>query len=316
MTDQERLEKQLANAERKVRLALLEALRRIKNEYTLKQLTTLIENGQIEDAYRAVDKYMDWFAKQVTIQYVIAGQATAEFISSAMGIVVSFDQVNTFAVQAMQNNQLRILSDMSYQQRTAIRNILVDGVTRGINPRQQAEMFKQYVGLSAQQVQYVANYRKLLESGNATALDRALRDRRFDGTIQSAVREQKPLTKVQIDRMVQRYTERAIAYRATTIARTEALSAVNEGNNAMFAQAIESGALVATDLIDQWFTAQDEKVRSSHSPMHKQKRRHGEPFLSGAGNLLRYPGDTAAPAKERIRCRCVKTTRLSIKGVS
>lgn len=44
--------------------------------------------------------------------------------------------------------------------------------------------------------------------------------------------------------------------------------------------------------------------RESHMYMHRQKRRQGEPFISGNNNELRYPGDRSAPIEEWINCQC------------
>ena len=44
--------------------------------------------------------------------------------------------------------------------------------------------------------------------------------------------------------------------------------------------------------------------RESHMDMHEQVRRQGEPFISGDGNELRYPGDRSAPIEEWINCQC------------
>lgn len=53
-----------------------------------------------------------------------------------------------------------------------------------------------------------------------------------------------------------------------------------------------------------WDTQQDNRVRESHEPMNGQVRRWDEPFITGDGNYLMYPGDTSAPIKEWINCRC------------
>lgn len=301
----------LATADRRIRAALLEAYRRIDNAYTLDELTLLIQQGRINEAYDTVDQYLDWFAKQVTIQYVIAGQATAEYIHSVLNVSVSFDQVNERAVEVMRRNELRMVGNFSAEQRTVIKAALVEGIYRGINPKQSAELFKRVVGLNEQQVNAVISYRNLLMSGNKDALNRALRDKRFDSTVAN-YRVDKPLTQEQVDRMVQRYIEKQITYRAQVIARTEALQAVNQASQMMYAQAIRDGYLVANQLTQQWNTAHDARVRDSHAAMDGQKRKFGVPFISGSGRLLMYPGDPAAPAKEKIHCRCVLSTRLTL----
>ena len=73
----------------------------------------------------------------------------------------------------------------------------------------------------------------------------------------------------------------------------------------MWQQAIDAGVVDAADVVGVWWTATDERVRPSHSFMHQQERPFGEPFVSGNGNNLRFPGDPAAPASDTINCRCV-----------
>lgn len=53
--------------------------------------------------------------------------------------------------------------------------------------------------------------------------------------------------------------------------------------------------------------------RDSHMTMHRQERFHGTPFISGAGNLLRYPGDRSAPIEEWINCQCYMIKVRTVK---
>lgn len=55
----------------------------------------------------------------------------------------------------------------------------------------------------------------------------------------------------------------------------------------------------------KWLDQRDDRVRDSHAAMHGQVRRINEHFVTGAGNLIMYPGDTEAPIEEWINCRCI-----------
>jgi uncharacterized protein with gpF-like domain len=63
--------------------------------------------------------------------------------------------------------------------------------------------------------------------------------------------------------------------------------------------------------VQTWNTAGDERVRESHADMEGQQVPLGQPFVSGLGNDLMYPGDPSAPAEDVINCRCVVTRELS-----
>ena len=311
--DTKRIEALIATAERSFRRKFLQAVSQIRDSITLDELELLLAQRRFDEALVQAEIAAVNLSNAYVQAYLLAADDVMSFLSNALGVVVSFDQVNTNAVVQMQQASLRLIREFTTGQRNATRAALVQGIREGLNPRDQARMFRMSIGLTAKQIAAVGNYKRLLESSSSKALDRALRDRRFDASIQAAISGKKPLTEDQIDKMVNRYFERSLAYRAETIARTEALAAVHRGSDAGFLQAIEQGVIDEQELGQQWHTAGDSRVRDpSHTAMSGQIRLFGQPFLSGTGNLLRYPGDHRAPASDRLSCRCVKTTQLTI----
>ena len=248
--------------------------------------------------------------------YVESGKATASsFMRGRLGISIDFDQTAQEVVGFVRQLRVDLVREITDQQRAAILEAITDGIQRGINPREVARTFRNTIGLTRKQVLAVNRYRAALEKGSVEALRRQLRDRRFDPTVQRAIASKEPLSREQVDRMVDRYRERFLQFRAETIARTEGLAAVQAGADQMYGQAIAEGAIDADALTTEWNTAKDERVRRSHAFMHGQKRKFGVPFLSGDGNLLRYPGDRFAPASDRVKCRCTRGVRVSLVGV-
>lgn len=57
-----------------------------------------------------------------------------------------------------------------------------------------------------------------------------------------------------------------------------------------------------------WNTMRDGRVRDSHQTMQGQRRHLREPFTTGAGTRIAYPGDPTAPIEEWAACRCWLTT--------
>lgn len=306
--DQKRMEALLAGATFALRRRFLEVVKNIGNRYTLEELQQLLAERRFDEALVTAELAAAGIASTANAAFVRAAEDTMARISRAIRVVVGFDQTNVRAVEAMRQSHLRLIREFTNQQRLATRLALVEGISQGLNPRQQALLFRQSIGLTRKQMQAVINYRRLLEVGDAAALERALRDKRFDPSVRAAVSGERPLTPTQIDRMVDRYRDRYLAHRAETIARTEALRSVHDGAQEAYRQAIDLGVLAADDLVQEWITAADERVRGSHSFMHGQQRPIGEPFLSGDGNQLRWPGDIDAPGSETIQCRCVLTT--------
>lgn len=309
--DESRIEALLSRAEDIFRQRFLAAIVQIRDSVSVARLEELLSLGQFEEALVEAEVAATNIANAYVTAYVLAADDVMGFISSSLGVTIRFDQVNFRAVEQMRENTLRLVREFTSGQRATTRAALVQGIRAGLNPRAQAELFRQSIGLTVNQMRAVANFRRALELNSAISLQRALRDRRFDPAIQRALNAGEPLSQAKIDQMVQRYYERSLAFRAETIARTESLGAVHAGADQGFAQAIEAG-LIDPDLSQTWHTAGDGKVRHpSHTFMNGQVRSFGQPFLSGTGNLLRHPGDSRAPASDSVKCRCVKTTQFT-----
>lgn len=249
-----------------------------------------------------------WYQGGWVQMMTIAAAKTGDDLR-ADGVPTAFDGTNRRALAAMQEHRLRLVQGFTEEQTQVTLMASQRGLISGINPRATARVFRESIGLAPKQEAAVANYRRLLETNDRAALQRQLRDARFDSTVQTAQVTHVALAPEQIDRMVQRYRERMLKYRAEVIARTESLRALNAGQDAMYQQAIDEGKLSRDEIELEWMTAKDERVRPSHMLMNGQRRKIGEPFISGLGNLLYYPADPAAPAEDTVQCRCTRVPR-------
>lgn len=311
-----RIERVLRGQEARMRRAFDTAVNIIRDETTLERLADLLERGLFEEALAGLELAAQALAAQQAESLIAAARDTAQFLSTAaLTVTVSFDVSNTRAVRIMQENRLALVREFSDAQRAATREALTQGILDGANPREQARRFRESIGLTQRQTQSVNNFRRLLTAArqdglpSREALDRALRDRRFDRSILRAIRDNEPLTGGQVDTMVGRYEARLRRHRSEVIARTEALRAVHQGTEEMYRQAIDAGQIRPEQLSRTWVTAQDERVRDSHQRLNGEVRAFGEVW-EAEGGVLRFPGDPAAPASETIQCRCVLSTRM------
>ena len=317
------------SAEGRLAIAWASVVAAMRDARTTRELADLLAAGRFDQAVETVLAAAPRFAVGWQKEFVRAGEAAAEDIGRELArvaqgeVVIDFDMVHTDAVRAMQENRLRLVREITDTQRRAIREAMQSGVERGLNPIDQARAFRDAIGLTQRQVRAVDNYRRLLSQNDPEALQRALRDKRFDPTVRRAIKDGKPLNRRQIDTMVARYRERMHKHRSEVIARTEGLRAVHEGTHSMFRQAVQDGKIGGDEVIREWNTAGDERVRTaestsgqtSHASMHGQVVRGLEtPFVSGGGNNLLYPGDPTAPGYDTIQCRCAVGVRLSMVG--
>ena len=299
--------------------------RGIANAWVEALIAALIVTGTEEDLAEAIQEGRQAeivaavaavFASRLTTGYNTAvlatGANTAEFLRKAVDIAIDFDVTDPLVVNHLRLEQLRHVREVTATQRELMNQVIARGVRESVNPVVTARRFRESLSLTAHQNRAVANYRAALErigQGDRTALRRGLRDRRFDPTLERAAKLRQPLTTVQMDRMEQRYRERALRLRAQTIARTEALRAIHTANDIAYRQAINGGALNILEVEREWWTALDERVRGSHAALHGITRRVDETFPA-AGGPLRYPGDPEGPAEEVVGCRCTLLTRL------
>lgn len=88
--------------------------------------------------------------------------------------------------------------------------------------------------------------------------------------------------------------------RATVVARTESIGALNAGRYDAF-------RVVAADADEPmetfWISTDDQRTRHTHEVAEGQRVPVGQPFIVG-GFELRFPGDPSGPPQEIIQCRC------------
>jgi hypothetical protein len=109
-----------------------------------------------------------------------------------------------------------------------------------------------------------------------------------------------PELRARIDRVLSTSGSERWPNRATVVARTEAIGAMNGGRADSFtAYAEETGE----ELERVWLATDDNRTRHSHEEADGQRRPLGSPFHVG-GFELRFPGDPLGPPQEVIQCRC------------
>lgn len=173
-------------------------------------------------------------------------------------IPVGFDPIDPALISGQQRTASAFIDRLATTVEAVIDQDIRAGLSDGMTADEIARVIKATIGLTPRQAQAVANFRRLLENGDAAALDRVLRDRRFDASVQRAI-DGGTLDPAKIDRMVERYQERYIAHRARTIANTETLRAANAGRAAAWRQFADRKGLDDADVLRFWQTAGDER---------------------------------------------------------
>lgn len=314
--------------------AFLEEVRQLTDDARVAQIEALIAAGQLAEITRVIGLQTATFSlmlEAVRTTFARGGSYEAAQVPAmrrpdGSRFRLRFDMRNVRAESWLSEHSSRLVSEIVQDQRDAIRIVVSEGTRLGRNPRQTAldivgrvdatgRRTGGVIGLTSQQTQYVANARAQLLSGDVEQmrayLERARRDRHFDGIVRRAIAAEKPVAAADVDRIVGRYADRLLKLRGDTIARTEALTAFSAARHEAYQQAIDLG-VKPENVISTWRTAGDGRVRDTHRAMSGQRRPWGQPFVSPSGAQMMFPGDTSlgAGASEIVACRCVKVVRI------
>lgn len=229
-------------------------------------------------------------------------------------IDVDFDVINPAVRRHMAAYALDRIVDITAQQRETIRNALMNqSVLQGIGPLDVARTIRQAIGLTMYQEAQVQTFRSQLQALDPRALNRNLRDKRYDPTLQRAIDSGIPLTTEQLDAMTDAYHRRSIALRAETIARTESIRATTYGALARAQEVLDQHP--SLDVIKIWHATHDARTRDTHVNLDgKQVVGIRTPWITSANNTIKWPHDEDAPASETINCRCYVEWRFIPKS--
>lgn len=311
------IERIAARFEPRLRSALLRAFGSLR--VPASRIQQALETRGLEGVMALFDGIEDKVALEIRDELQSAvresGRATVGMIPAAAVVNAdfAFDTLNPATVDFIRNYELNLIRQVSEGTREAIRNKLRRDIVAGVNPRRTAKEVGETVGLTARQELAIQNYRRALEELDPQALERQLRDRRFDGSIRRAINSGRPLTRQQIERMVARYRERFIRYRATTIARTESMRAVTVGQRSAVRQMLASGAIDDSRVRRFWVPTYDGRTRDSHREipgLNEEGVKMDEPYVTPLGPLM-FPRDPNGTGDNTINCRCTERFALA-----
>lgn len=334
--DLPRVEKLVEQWEPRLRRAFLESIYSVRGAAQLGAIVARLERGDVAGAVEALGLDPARFLAldaAIASAFAAGGSATANAIpalrdADGATLKVVFNIRNPVAEQWLRTESGTLIREIVEDQRLMARNALTAGLEAGVNPRTSAlDLIGRInpatglreggsIGLTSQQEAWVRNYRAELQTLNPGALDRKLRDARFDASIRKAIERGEPLSAEKIDDIVRAYKNRALRYRGENIARTETLRALNQSQGEATRQAVGRGQVQQSAITKVWVSARDKRTRDTHRAMNGQEVPYEGKFRSPSGALLEYPNDSNAPASETVNCRCTVRYRIDfLRGI-
>lgn len=324
----------LDDLEPDLREAFMDSIQGITSEVDLKQIVERIEAHDIEGAIRATNvdpAAYRAFQKAIGDVFEAGGNEAGKKVprvstSNGSTALFRFDIEHPTAATDLRYHSSNLITGIVEDQKQSIRTMLADGISAGRSPRRTAldivgrinrstgRREGGVIGLTSQQVTFVENMRRRLQSGDKAELEKVLsmgrRDKRFDRTILKAMEEGRPVSAEYIQRMTSRYADSLLLLRGETIARTETMTAFNKGQMAAMQQAINEGRVNESVVVKVWHAFLDDRTRDSHINLNGKEIGFREKFKTIWGNELLHPGDPQGGAREIVNCRCWMETKI------
>lgn len=182
-----------------------------------------------------------------------------------------FTGTNPTAARVAAKSAARLVTAIARETMLAIRSLIVHSIADGIPPREAARAIRSMVGMNAQQARAAERYRQqLVDSG---------------------------LEAGRVETLTDRYVARKVRERSRTIARTEIMTALNEGARESWREAKGDG-LLSAEAVKEWIVTPDEKLCPICAPLDGVQVPLDEDFETENGSL---PGPPAHP-----NCRCAQ----------
>jgi len=150
--------------------------------------------------------------------------------------------------------QDQLIVELTQEVRQFVYDTTISGVRAGLDSTAVAATVRDRIGLTSRLAMAVANYRAALERNDTgISLDRQLRDFTADAEVAAAAAPAGTrLSQQRIDQLVEAYAQRALDYRAMTIAQTESVRAANRGLHQSYMQAVTQGVFPHAAVTRYW----------------------------------------------------------------
>ena len=257
--------------------------------------------------------------------YVAGGTSAAAAITARA--VFGFDGRHVRAEAWVARQSGLLVQGIADDTLTILRGVVSEGLTQG---RSGAAIARDitgravrgagrsggFLGLTTQQSEASLRAARELRELDDNYFTRALRDKRFDGTVRKAIQSGKPLSETDIKKIAGRYRDKQLAYRGKLIARNETHTALSAGRHEGFQQLVESGQVEAVTKRWQHNDA-GQDPREVHQELGRMPPQDFNAPYTGIGGVpMQYPHDPAGGASNSLHCRCIAVYRPVLPRVA
>jgi hypothetical protein len=261
---------------------IIGAFIQLRNDLDMAALMRAFDANNIEAAMALISEADVAASLESAVQtlkeaVVVAGEASAAALGSALGESIAFSLTNPEAVSFLEQYGAQMVVDITPGTREAIRVALHEAYELGLTPQQAAKRIRESIGLTDKMI---AQRRTLVEAMTEGGASQA-----------------------EIDKFIKDWTEEKIRYRAKVIAENELVTAGNAGQEALWDQAVKEGYLDQDTAKRVWITTSGDKVCKICFPMDGVETGLNEPWQTSIGPVT-------SPNQSHVHCHC--TEALSV----
>jgi len=259
--------------------AFLRACAALQKSVPVEAIIAALERGEVTAEILAAlaefPKRLEPLGRVIAYGYQAGGEASAATLSRVLRVSFGFDMANPRAVAWAATHTGKLIAGIKEGTLDGVRTIMTEAMAGAVNPRVTARelypLVKRSLGLTEQQAGALAKYRHELVKAGRSADD--------------------------IARLAERYSDKLLRHRSRTIARTESITSLNQGQHEAWLQAESEGLLDAADTVRVWITAPDEKRCDICAGLEGKEAGLNGPFISDdIGEVMMPPAHVA--------CRC------------
>lgn len=299
----------LSSAEGKLSRAFVRAVRSAQEGFDTERVSALIQNGEYDAAVSLVlgtgtgDAALFIGLRIAVAEVALLAATSLASGKLALGTIQPLAHLDTLApevVHAIRTATMSTVQGITAETQVALRDVLTTYMSAGAHPYDAAIQMRDALGLTTRDAKAALNFRRELEAGDKSALNRALRDKRGDHALVHGTE----LKADQIDSRVAAYERRLLKHRAETVAITEAARALNIGASVAWSNAFGG---VGSFVRRRWIVAPDERTCTACI----------ETAATNAGGVLpnqpfATPYGPVAMPPLHPRCRCMVTYELDL----
>lgn len=213
-------------------------------------------------------------------------------------VTARFDLMSPVILDAVQKQEVAYVTGQTTVMKTAIREQVAAGLRDGTPTAQVARELRETLGVTTYQKGVIRNFRQALLDKDPRVFSYALRDKRFDATLQKYLAGETTLSPERIESIVAAYERRTLARNATLQARELASHSTKIGNQAAWREAAGNDAQV----LKTWRHSHASKEpREEHVALDGVEVPIDQPYPNGD----QYPGEN-----DNWGCKCVETYRV------